>query len=153
LKQKTVNRYLSLGPLSSLEHAERLVDNYLQTWNKFSQFNYIIETKEGNPRKKIGSISLWNLNWLHKRAEIGIWLIGSDYFNKGIGTRAVDLIKNMGFIHLKLNRIEAHTAIENVNSIKLFKKCGFNEEGVLKQYIRLQGEFHDAVILSCINPF
>ena len=33
LKQKAVNRYLSLGPLSSLEHAERLIDNYLQTWS------------------------------------------------------------------------------------------------------------------------
>ncbi len=153
LKQKIVTKYLSLGPLSSLEHSKRLVNNYLRSWKKLNQFNYIIETKEYNPRKRIGSISLWNLNWLHRRAEIGIWLASSEYFHKGVGTRAVDLIKNMGFIHLKLNRIEAHTAVENVNSIKLFKKSGFKEEGILKEYIRLQGEAHDVVVLACLNPF
>ena len=153
LKQKSVNQYLSLGPLSSLEHSKRLIEKYLRSWEKLRQFNYTIELKEGNPRKKVGTISLWNLNWLHRRAEIGVWLTGSDYFNKGIGTRAVGLIKNMGFIHLKLNRIEAHTAVENVNSIKLFKKCGFKEEGILKEYIKLQGEYHDAVVLACFNNF
>ena len=151
LRQKNINKYLSLGPLSSLEHSKRLVENYLQSWKKYSQFNYIIEIKEGNARKKVGSISLWNLNWLHNRAEVGIWLASPEYFNKGIGTRAVSLIKNVGFIHLNLNRIEAHTAVDNINSIKLFKKCGFREEGMLKEYIRLQGDYHDTVVLACLK--
>ena len=84
LKQKSINQYLSLGPLSSLEHSKRLIEKYLRSWKKLRQFNYIIEIKEGNPRKKVGAISLWNLNWLHRRAEIGVWLTSSDYFNKGI---------------------------------------------------------------------
>lgn len=151
LRKQEINQYLSLGPLSSLEHSKRLVENYLQSWKKYNQFNYIIEIKKGNTRKKIGSISLWNLNWLHNRAEVGVWLANPKYFNMGIGTRAVNLIKNVGFIHLNLNRIEAHTAIENVSSIKLFKKCGFVEEGILKKYIRLQGEYHDAVVLACLK--
>jgi len=148
LKQNRVNAFLSLGPLSSLDHSKRLIDSYLQSWKKLRQFNYIIEKKEGNVRIKVGSISLWNLNWLHRRAEVGIWLAGSENFNKGIGTRAVDLITNLGFFHLKLNRIEAHTAVENIYAIKLFKKCGFKEEGILKEYIRLHGEYHDVLILA-----
>ncbi len=151
LRKKEINQFLSLGPLSSLKHSHKLVENYLQSWKKYNQFNYIIEINEGNARKKVGSISLWSLNWLHNRAEVGVWLASPEYFNMGIGTRAVNLIKNVGFIHLNLNRIEAHTAVENVNSIKLFKKCGFKEEGLLKDYIRLQGEYHDAVVLACLN--
>ena len=151
LRKKEINQYLSLGPLSSLKHSYRLVDNYLESWKKYSQFNYIIELREGNARKKVGSISLWSLNWLHNRAEVGVWLASPEYFNMGMGTRALNLIKNVGFIHLNLNRIEAHTAVENENSIKLFKKCGFKEEGLLKDYIRLQGEYHDAVVLACLK--
>ena len=151
LRKKEINQYLSLGPLSSLKHSYRLIENYLESWKKYSQFNYIIELKEGDSRKNVGSISLWNLNWLHNRAEVGVWLASPEYFNMGIGTSAVNLIKNVGFIHLNLNRIEAHTAIENENSIKLFKKCGFKEEGHLEEYIRLQGEYHDAVILACLK--
>ena len=87
LNKKVLTAYLSLGPLKTLEHSRRLIKNYLKYWDKYLQFNYIIELVE-EKRKKIGSISLWNVNWRHLRAEIGVWLIPS-YWNKGYGKRAL----------------------------------------------------------------
>ena len=86
LKDETVSRFLSLGPLISRDHSQKLIRSYLKYWDKHLQFNYIIELRENNKghnRKKIGSINLWNISWLHKRAEIGIWL-SSKYWNQGI---------------------------------------------------------------------
>ena len=150
LEEKIVNMYLSLGPLISMEHSRRLIKNYLKSWNEYSQFTYIVELKEDKLTKKIGCVSLWNISWLHKRAEIGIWLI-PNYFNRGLGTKVLSLLINIGFNHLNLHRLEAHTAIENDKAIKLFKKCGFMEEGVLKDYIKLQGLFHDVNLFAVLK--
>lgn len=154
LKNIEMIRYISIGPLLSLEHSKNLLKKYIKYWDEKIQFNYVIEFREKEEKSKIGSISLWNISWLHKRAEIGVWIF-PDYWNQGYGKQALDLIIIAAFQHLKLNRLEAHVAVENLRSIHLFKKSGFQEEGRLKRYLNLKGKFHDALILAFLNeePF
>ncbi|UCD02063.1 MAG: GNAT family N-acetyltransferase [Promethearchaeota archaeon] len=149
LNEKDITNYLSLGPLRTIEHSKRLIRNYLKYWENYLQFNYIIELQEQN-RLKIGSVSLWNVNWQHHRAQMGIWLIPS-FWHKGLAEISLNLIKNIAFIHLKLNRLEAYIALENKRSISLFEKCGFKEEGILRQYLNFQGNYHNAKILACLK--
>jgi len=150
LKEREMTNYLSLGPLSSLEHSKRLIKNYLRSWDKYLQFNYVIEIREKRDVTRVGSVSLWAINWFHQRSSIGIWVL-PQYWEHGFGTKSIMLIKNIAFNHLKLKRIEAHIAIQNERSIKMFKKCGFVEEGKLKNYLKIDGNFQDAVILACIK--
>ena len=145
LNNKDLITFLSLGPLKTLEQSKRLIKGYLKYWDNNLQFNYVIEFQEVS-KLKIGSISLWNINWLHHRAQIGIWLIPS-FWRKGLAENSIKLIKNIAFIHLKLNRLEAYIALENKRSISLFEKCGFKKEGILNQYLLFEGKFHNAVIL------
>jgi len=147
LQYGSVNLYLSLGPLISMEHSKRLIKSYLKLWDQKSQFTYIVELRMGNKIQKIGCVSLWNISWTHKRAEIGIWLT-PEYFKRGYGSITLNLINTIGFHHLNLNRLEAHTAVENESSIRLFERCGFSREGRLKEYIKLQDIFHDAFVYS-----
>jgi ribosomal-protein-alanine N-acetyltransferase len=149
LNDKTLITYLSLGPLATIEDSKRLIRKYLKFWDNYAQYNYVIELRETSVRC-IGSINLWNLNWRHNRGEIGIWLIPS-YWNKGLGIKVLNLIKHIGFNHLKLNRLEAHIALENKRSLSLFKKCEFKEEGILKQYLNFHGIYHDALVLACLK--
>ncbi|MHA1723656.1 MAG: GNAT family N-acetyltransferase [Promethearchaeota archaeon] len=149
LKDKQVTRYLSMGPVFSKERIKKLIHEYIKEWNKGHQFNYIIELAK-EEIKRIGLVNLWNISWHHRRAEIGIWVI-PNYQNKGYGTRALELVKLIAFQHLKLHRLEAHVATKNEISLKLFKKSGFVEEGVLRHYLNLRGIFHDAVVLSFLN--
>ncbi|MFX1476798.1 MAG: GNAT family N-acetyltransferase [Promethearchaeota archaeon] len=149
LNESNLINYLSLGPLNSVDEAKRLLSNYIKYWGSYAQYNYVIELREDDITK-IGSVSLWNVNWRHNRAEIGVWIIPS-YWNKGYGTRAINMIKIIGFNHLKLNRLEAHIAVENQNSFQLFKKCGFKHEGVLSQYLNFRGNYHDAQILALLR--
>jgi ribosomal-protein-alanine N-acetyltransferase len=150
LKDENITNYMSLGPLSNLESSKRLLNRYLKYWSDYFQFNYIIERREVKNIIKLGSISLWNISWRHKRAEIGIW-IASDYWNQGIGEKAINLIKIIAFYHLKLNRLEAHISVKNFRSITLFKKCGFIEEGKLREYLHFKGIYQDAIILSYLK--
>ncbi|MHA1913390.1 MAG: GNAT family N-acetyltransferase [Promethearchaeota archaeon] len=149
LNEVKLTSYLSLGPLKTIENSKRLLRNYLKYWERYAQYNYVIEIRNSEVHK-IGSSSLWNVNWRHNRAEVGIWILPS-YWNRKLGEKALTLIKIIAFNHLKLNRLEAHIAIENKNSIQLFKKCDFKEEGVLKQYLNFKEAFHDALVLACLK--
>ena len=68
-----------------------------------------------------------------------------------MGEKSVNLIKKIAFNHLKMNRLEVYIAKDNKRSISLFEKCGFNKEGILRQYLNSEGNFHDAVIIACIR--
>ncbi|MFW9973382.1 MAG: GNAT family N-acetyltransferase, partial [Candidatus Odinarchaeota archaeon] len=118
LNDQITTSYLSLGPIKTLEHSKRLIKGYLKYWDNYLQFNYIIELEDPGriDKERIGSISLWNVNWQHFRSQVGIWIIPS-YWGKGYGERALNLIKIIAFNHLKLNRLEAYVAIENERSI------------------------------------
>lgn len=150
LKDKRTTHYLSLGPLKTLERSKRLIKGYLKSWDKHIQFNYIVELRDHKKEQKIGSVSIWNLSWYHRRADIGIWIL-PDFWNKGIGKKALALIKNISFNHLRLHRIEAHIAVDNKRSINLFKNAQFVEEGLLNDYLYLDGSYCNAVLLACLN--
>ncbi|MFW9989144.1 MAG: GNAT family N-acetyltransferase [Candidatus Odinarchaeota archaeon] len=146
LNEKNLTAYLSLGPLSSLEHSKALIKNYLRYWDKYVQFNYIIEIHNLDIIK-IGSISLWNVNWQHRRTQIGVWILPK-FWGKGLAERSLNLIKKISFNHLKMNRLEAYIALDNKRSVSLFERSGFKREGTLKQYLKFQGKYHDAIILA-----
>ncbi|MFW9882361.1 MAG: GNAT family N-acetyltransferase [Candidatus Thorarchaeota archaeon] len=152
LNDNVITNYLSLGPIETIEHSKRLIKGYLKYWEGYLQFNYIIEIQgiQGIDKEKIGSVSLWNISWQHYRSQIGIWIIPS-YWGKGIGEKALNLIKIIAFHHLKLNRLEAYIAIENDRSINLFEKCNFQKEGILHQYLKFKGTYHDAILMACFK--
>ena len=150
LKEEKIIKYISIGPLKSLNHSKQLIKNYLNYWKKNKQFSYIIELNRNKKKTSIGMTNLWNINWLNKRAEIGIWLV-SKHWGQGNAKRTINLLKIIAFKFLRLNRLEVHIAKKNSYSINLFKNCGFKQEGILKDYLYLRGIFHDAIILALIN--
>ena len=150
LNNKEMINFLSLGPLRSLEHSRRLIKNYLKSWDKYLQFNYVIELRDDKSKIKIGSTSLWSISWFHSRSDVGIWIL-PEYWEKGLGKRVIILVKNIAFNHLNLNRIEAHIAVKNERSIKMFKNSNFEEEGILRKYLNIEGKFQNALILACFK--
>jgi RimJ/RimL family protein N-acetyltransferase len=65
--------------------------------------------------------------------------IHPDHAGKGYAKEmildAIDLVKNLGF-----TRIELTVATSNHKAISLYEKCGFNTEGILKNYTFLKSE-------------
>ena len=54
-------------------------------------------------------------------------------------TRLLDF----GFNDLKLHRIEAGCAVENIASIKTLEKAGFTKEGMKRKKLPIRGEWKD----------
>ena len=74
--------------------------------------------------------------------EIGYWL-GEPFWGKGIATPALKLITEYAFDTLQLNRVFAASYAFNKASIRVLEKNGFVHEGVLKQAVFKNGQFHD----------
>jgi RimJ/RimL family protein N-acetyltransferase len=77
-----------------------------------------------------------------KSAEIGYFL-GEPYWNKGIATKAVNLICDYGFANLDIVRIHAGIFEFNPASMRVLEKCGFKREAVFEKAIIKNGKIYN----------
>ena len=68
-----------------------------------------------------GAGGLNSLNKVHKKAEIGFWLL-TEFWGQGIMTEVMPIICNYGFDNLELHRIEGLVETDNLNCKNVMKK-------------------------------
>lgn len=84
-------------------------------------------------------------------AYLGSFAIDPKQAGKGLGTTMlmtiIELSKQTG-----IKRIELSAGVQNKNAIALYKKCGFEEEGILRKLTHLKSEdrYIDEVMMSYI---
>ncbi len=101
--------------------------------------------------KFIGIVSLTELHWINRSAVAG-WMIGDmSLWGKGYATEAVWQLLNFGFDEKGLHRISCTILESNTASRKVALKCGFIEEGLLRDAIFKNGKFHNMVVLSILQ--
>lgn len=96
----------------------------------------------------IGNIKLGPINWIHRRADIGILIGEKNYWGQGLGTEAISLISEYAFKKLNLHKLTASSYDINPGSVRIFEKAGFKQEAVLKQQFFCQGKFVDQICLA-----
>lgn len=125
-------------------------ENWIKTVEseKYKNYYYCIYF-EG---KVVGSISLKLQSGLYEHsAELG-YIMHNDYRNKGIMTKAVYKVLDIGFYQLHLHRIYANVFKDNKASRRVMSKLGFNFEGLFEDGIYLDGEFFDYCVYSQVFP-
>jgi RimJ/RimL family protein N-acetyltransferase len=70
---------------------------------------------------------------------------------RGLGTDAVMLITDYVFDHLPINRIALEVYAFNVRAIATYEKVGFVREGLFRQALLWDGEYHDAIVMSMLR--
>jgi [ribosomal protein S5]-alanine N-acetyltransferase len=99
----------------------------------------------------IGRIRLYNIVYgVFKSGFIG-YSIDEAYQGKGYMKEAVNLVAEYAFQDLNLHRIEASTLVENRKSQSVLKGCGFEELGISKNYLYINGKWRDHVIFYRTN--
>jgi ribosomal-protein-alanine N-acetyltransferase len=78
---------------------------------------------------------------------IGYWM-GEKYAGQGHMLAALQVAIPYIYTGLQLHRIEAACIPENWKSIRLLEKAGFEREGVLRRYLKINGEWRDHVMFS-----
>jgi ribosomal-protein-alanine N-acetyltransferase len=80
-------------------------------------------------------------------AYVGYW-IGAHVAGGGAATAAVALAVDHCFSRVGLHRIEATVRPENVRSLRVLAKLGFREEGLLRRYLEVDGDWRDHLVLA-----
>jgi RimJ/RimL family protein N-acetyltransferase len=74
--------------------------------------------------------------------EVGYW-IGKDYWGKGITTQALAQF----LLHLTMRPLYAHAAKDNLASLRVLQKCGFEVIGYDRSFADGRGEEIEGVAL------
>lgn len=99
----------------------------------------------------IGTCQLYNIDIISRSAELAI-RIGEEIFQgKGYGYQAITSLINFGFNDLNLNRIYLQVFNTNQNAIKLYTNIGFQNEGILRQSIFIDGCYRDIHIMALLK--
>lgn len=85
--------------------------------------------------KVVGLIDLFDFDPKNHRAGVGIIVLNSTDRNKGIGTEAISLLCDYSFSTLQLKQLYANILEDNLSSIHLFEKIGFQLVGSKKDWI------------------
>lgn len=98
----------------------------------------------------IGAVDLFDFDPFHQRASAGI-VIDRPFQQKGYASDAIELLIKYAFEWLRLHQLYAHVPVQNSPSLRLFRKNGFTEAGLLKEWIRWNNDFEDVVLLQLIH--
>ena len=105
-------------------------DNQIFTFTIILKNQFIVLIALNLGKKKYQNAEIW-------------YKLHPDFWNNGYATEALKIIINFGFKELKLHRIGAGCAIENIGSIRVLEKVGMTLEGRKRQNLPLKTGWSD----------
>lgn len=96
----------------------------------------------------VGLIDLFDFDPKNHRAGVGIVVLEGKSRNKGVGAEAIRLLTDYAFSTLALRQLFANVVVGNDASIHLFKKLGFQEVGIKKDWIFSDGVYKDEILFQ-----
>lgn len=97
----------------------------------------------------VGTANLVNIDWKNKNAFHGMMLGNHDLRGKGVALDTVMSVMRYAFEELGLNRLDGDMISYNQRSIDFYvKKCGWEIEGVKKEWYYRKGSYHDKVVVG-----
>ena len=136
------DRFNTLGIPDNIEETKALCEKWISENNTKprQKFVFVIELKD--QKHFIGLIGINVGREKYKNAEV--WFkFHYNFWNKGYGTEALKRIIDFGFTDLKLHRIEAGCAVENIGSVKVMEKAGMLREAHTRQLLPLKSGWSD----------
>lgn len=93
----------------------------------------------------VGQLTVGNIvHGAYNGAYLGYW-VDARHAGRGICPRAVALAVDHCFGAAGLHRVEANIRPENTASRRVVEKLGFREEGLLRRFLNIDGDYRDHV--------
>ena len=125
----------------------RLIEDWKQAREKGSRYDFGIY--EMNTYTLIGTIGLYKFSPPEK-CILG-YSLDQNYYGKGYTTDAVRLILGFAFNEIGFHRVEAGVMPRNIGSVRVLEKTGFVKEGLLRDYLKINGIWEDHYMFSILE--
>jgi len=113
-----------------------------------TDFNFAIVDLESD--ELIGNVGFPKIDYINRIAEFGIFIGNKDYWGKGYGVEAAQLILDFGFNILNLNNIYLKVYSYNQPAIKCYKKAGFKEAGRIREAKQIAQIKYDEIYMDIL---
>lgn len=101
--------------------------------------------------KPLGSVYVRDIDREHAKGEYGIFIGESGARGRGVGTAAARLMLRYCFREMKLHRVFLRALADNAQAIRSYEKAGFRREALLREDVRIDGEFRDVVLMGILE--
>lgn len=115
-----------------------------------SEYRYWVSLKE-EPEKIIGLVGATGIILGAFRSCFLSYKLDADYLRRGLMSEAVGAFVEALFSDLKLHRVEANILPRNTPSLGVVRKLGFENEGLARAYLRINGVWEDHIHMVKIN--
>ena len=102
-------------------------------------------------QEHIGNITLNDINWIHRIANLGIMIGDKDYWGKGYGIEAIKLMTQHAFSKLNLHKIWLSLWDDNTAAFMTYKNAGYKKEAELPSELCRNGKYHNRIYMGIIN--
>ncbi|WP_458122232.1 GNAT family N-acetyltransferase [Paenibacillus sp. Z6-24] len=99
----------------------------------------------------IGEISLMDIDRTNRNAHVRVAIFESSNCGQGYGTEAMELLLDYAFGNINLHRVELSVFSFNERAIRSYEKLGFRREGVQREVLYYDYQYHDAISMSILE--
>lgn len=157
-RNENLQHFFSDEPVSLENH----LDWYKRTRQDASQRFFVIEfrgtqkmtwgrgEKHSQFPPPIGTIGLQNIDFRHRRAEYGRFLIAEEYRGKGYGKDALSTLLRFAFVTLGLHKVYGEILTKNSDAFSPCESLGFHREGYMVDHVFKEGQFWDVTRVAIL---
>ncbi len=147
INDREVTQYLLMRYPMSLAAEQQYLEEAAKK-NSFEDTRLAIETKDG---VHIGMCGLHRGRAEDRKATLGIMIGDKSYWSKGHGTDATLTLLHYAFEQLNMNRVDLHVFEFNDRAIACYRKCGFVDEGRLREEYFQDGRYWDLIAMGILR--
>ena len=148
LSDEAACEYLTHNAVHDTAAIKRMITGMQRFFDEKQRIRWGIAQKQDN--SLIGHCGFFDIDRSNCCAEIS-YCLKSGLWGQGIMTEALDGMLKFGFEEYGLNRIVAKVMKGNVGSIKVLQKLGFVQEGLLRESLYKNGQYHDLMVFSILR--
>lgn len=120
-----------------------------QKSESFTGIEFMIYPLEGE--EAIGFVGLDGIAWHHRTSWVGIGIGDRNYWGKGYGTEAMQILSRYAFEELGLYRLNLNVFSYNTRAIRSYEKAGYKIEGSMREALHRDGERSDLVFMGLLR--
>jgi len=113
----------------------------------------LVAERDGRLVGNCGLHPMWGPTQVRRRhvANLGI-AVAADARRQGVGSALMQAMCDYADRWLGLLRLELTVYVDNAAAIALYRKCGFETEGLLRGYAMRDGRLVDALTMARLHP-
>jgi ribosomal-protein-alanine N-acetyltransferase len=127
----------------------RRIRRYAEDQRNDLSYTFFIFRKQDDAL--VGGLTIANVRrGVAQTGSVGYWM-GEPYARRGHMSDAVKAMAPFAFGALALHRLDAACIPTNAASARLLEKCGFRYEGLARQYLCINGQWHDHYLYARLH--